>query len=144
MSSFNSFATTRAGRVIHDQTVDHMLHAPMSWFESTPSGNIEPFFRRLVYGRSPFFIYLDDICHFCCIILLFLIVINMIVPHIIPVLIFAMVCSFQVVAVDRTNREVKGQQILPKPDYDIGSRDCEQPVLNPCNGLRSFCGECTP
>ena len=104
---------------------------------SPPSGRIlSRFSGDLSMVDHHFSFILDDICHFCCIILVFLIVIGMIVPHIIPVLVFAMVFySFQVVAVDRTIGSEKGNKYCPKPDYDIGSRDCEQPVLNPCNGL---------
>ena len=65
LSSYNSFATTRAGRVIHDKTVDHMLHAPMSWFESTPSGRIlSRFSGDLSMVDHHFSFILDDICHF--------------------------------------------------------------------------------
>ena len=46
--------------------------------------------------------------------------------------------SFQVVAVDRQSGERATNTALAH--HDIGARDCEQPVLNPCNGLRGvFC-----
>ena len=109
LSAFNSFRTTKAGKVIHDQTVTHILHAPMSWYESTPSGRIlSRFSGDLSLVDHHFAFIVDDLCHFSCIILAFLVVIGMIVPQIIPVLIVAMILyGFQVLAVDRTNREVK-------------------------------------
>jgi ATP-binding cassette, subfamily C (CFTR/MRP), member 1 len=109
LSAFNSFRTTKAGRIIHDRTITHVLHAPMRWYESTPSGRIlSRFSGDLSLVDHHFSFIVDDICHFCCIILAFLVVIGMIVPQIIPVLFCSMILyGFQVVAVDRTNREVK-------------------------------------
>ena len=39
-SSANAFACTKAARAIHGDCLKRMMHAPMSWFEGTPSGRI--------------------------------------------------------------------------------------------------------
>ena len=109
LSLYNAVSTTKAARLIHKLTITHLMHAPMRWFERTPSGRIlSRFSGDLSLVDHVFAFIVDDIWHFFFIIVAFLVVIGLIVPQIVPVLFFATIFySFEVVSVDRSNREVK-------------------------------------
>ena len=109
LSFYNALCTTRAARFIHKLTITHIMHAPMRWFDKTPSGRIlSRFSGDLSLVDHHFAFIVDDMCHFSFIILAFLVVIGIIVPQIVPVLFFAAIFyAFEVISVDRANREVK-------------------------------------
>jgi ABC-type multidrug transport system fused ATPase/permease subunit len=111
LASYNAFSTTKASRIVHSETVTRLLHAPMSWFESTPSGRILSRFSGDLMTVDIRMAYLiDDMTHFLFLNIALFGIIGYIVPQIIPVLFAAIVAySLQVRAIDRTNREVKRQ-----------------------------------
>eukprot|EP00948_MAST-09A_sp_MAST-9A-sp1_P003381 g3381.t1 len=109
LAAFNAFSTTRAARAIHRNTLKRILHAPLSWFQSVPSGRILARFSGDLSICDKFLAFItDDAFHFFVLNLALLVVIGYIVPFIIPVLAISVFVYFgQVISVDRTNREVK-------------------------------------
>ena len=99
----------RAGVGLHDATVAHLVRAPASWFERTPSGRI---LSRFSTDLSQVDIWLgfmlDNNCQFSCTLVVLAVMVCALVPVVTPsIVIGGAVYAVQVVAVDRTNREVK-------------------------------------
>jgi ABC-type multidrug transport system fused ATPase/permease subunit len=137
LSLANTAATVRAGKRVHRECVDHLLHAPISWFESTPSGRIISRFSGDLgmVDRMLAFIFDDCFQFFFLLLALFFVVCYIIQPLIPVVLVGVIVFALQLLAVDRTNREVKryaNQSLAPvltNIAETVGSREIIQ-VMN--------------
>ncbi|KAJ9459626.1 hypothetical protein DIPPA_22504 [Diplonema papillatum] len=104
-----SFATARAGLRVHHECFDRVIHAPLSWFESTPSGRIlSRFSTDLAYVDIQLSNSLDNMLQTSATLLVLLGLISATVPYVIPIVVVSAVAfAFQVVAIDRSNRQVK-------------------------------------
>jgi ABC-type multidrug transport system fused ATPase/permease subunit len=99
----------RAGKRLHHDTLSHLLRAPVSWYEATPSGRITSRFSMdlsqvdLMLGFM-----VDNMSSFIFSILVLVgVVVYLVPPLAAAVLIGIVVYAMLVVAADRTNREVK-------------------------------------
>lgn len=109
LSINNTRSSVIASKNIHSQTISKILHSPIAFFESTSSGRIIGRFSGdlSMVDRQLAFIY-DDLFQFIHLLLALCFVVSFIVPIIIPILIFGIsIFFFEIVAIDRTNREVK-------------------------------------
>jgi ABC-type multidrug transport system fused ATPase/permease subunit len=109
VSSCNAFACMTAGRRLHADAITNVMHARMSWFESTPSGRIlsrfSGDFNNCDYNLQ---FALDDCTHFVPYICALLAVISFVIPELIVVVVCGgFLYGVQVIAVDKTNRESK-------------------------------------
>eukprot|EP01064_Diplonema_japonicum_P031285 TRINITY_DN5536_c0_g1_i1.p1 TRINITY_DN5536_c0_g1~~TRINITY_DN5536_c0_g1_i1.p1 ORF type:complete len:1494 (+),score=401.34 TRINITY_DN5536_c0_g1_i1:41-4522(+) len=104
-----SYATVAASLTLHNDCFDHILHAPLSWFESTPSGRIlSRFSADMANVDTQFGFTLDNIMQKIASLIVLLVMICVIVPLITPIIVFAAVAYyFEVIAVDRSNRQIK-------------------------------------
>ena len=82
LSSFNACSTNKASRTLHHTCVLNLLHAPSSWWESTPSGRVlSRFSGDLSMLDRMFAFILDDCSQFFFILLAFLAVIILLIPQ---------------------------------------------------------------
>jgi len=103
------FGAARAGDRLHLDCLTRILHAPLSWFEETPTGRIiSRFTSDLASVDLKLSEYTDLFVQFTCTILALAINIVVIVPLMAPILPIAF-CLFylQYLACDRSNREIK-------------------------------------
>jgi len=102
-------AGVAAGRHLHFVTIGHLLRAPYQWFEETPSGRIiSRFSSDISQVDTSLAFHSDNFVQMVLTACVLVITISIVVPMLIPlVLLFAAVYCFQVMAVDKTNREVK-------------------------------------
>uniref|UniRef100_A0A7S3LJ39 ATP-dependent transporter ycf16 n=1 Tax=Aplanochytrium stocchinoi TaxID=215587 RepID=A0A7S3LJ39_9STRA len=109
LSLHNCHASVRASRSLHDECINYLLHAPITWFEANPSGRILSRFSGDLSNvdRQLAFIF-DDCFQFFFMLLALSGVVIVIIPYLLPALLFgAILFGFEVVALDRSNREVK-------------------------------------
>lgn len=109
LSLHNTRSSVKASKNVHNECIDKILHSPIGYFESTPSGRIVARFSGdlSMVDRQLAFIF-DDVFQFIFLLLGLCSVICFIVPELVPVLIIGLsVFMWQVVVVDRTNREIK-------------------------------------
>jgi len=109
LSLHNCNASVRASRALHDECINYLLHAPITWFESNPSGRILGRFSGDLSNvdRQLGFIF-DDCFQFFFMLLALSAVVCSIVPYLFPVIVLGTcLFAFEVVALDRSNREVK-------------------------------------
>eukprot|EP00658_Telonema_sp_P-2_P049719 TRINITY_DN3784_c0_g1_i1.p1 TRINITY_DN3784_c0_g1~~TRINITY_DN3784_c0_g1_i1.p1 ORF type:complete len:606 (-),score=132.51 TRINITY_DN3784_c0_g1_i1:389-2206(-) len=108
-SGYNGHLSVRASRSMHDDCLWSVLHAPMSWFEATPSGRIlSRFSGDLSIVDQHLIMYYDDSFHFGILLLALNAVILYVIPMLAPLVCGGMALfGFAVAAVDRSNREVK-------------------------------------
>jgi ABC-type multidrug transport system fused ATPase/permease subunit len=104
-----SIACRRSSRAVHHACITRLLHAPMHWWEATPSGRI---YSRFSSDLSNVDLQLANIygvfCEFTCTCLVLAIFICVQGPLLTIVLVAGLFAyGLCVVAVDRTNREVK-------------------------------------
>lgn len=101
--------SARAGRSLHGECLSWILHAPLSWFEATPSGRITSRFSAdLTMVDMALSDMVDVIVQFSFTIIALLLVICTVMPYVTPVAFAGIVAFyFQYVAVDRSQREVK-------------------------------------
>eukprot|EP01064_Diplonema_japonicum_P002510 TRINITY_DN1159_c0_g4_i4.p1 TRINITY_DN1159_c0_g4~~TRINITY_DN1159_c0_g4_i4.p1 ORF type:complete len:1284 (+),score=386.26 TRINITY_DN1159_c0_g4_i4:69-3920(+) len=104
-----SLAAVKAGLSLHNDCFTRVIHAPLSWFDSTPSGRIlSRFSTDLANVDVQFANTLDNVVQLTMTVLVLLIVICVIVPLVVPVVVVSVICyGFLVVGVDKSNREVK-------------------------------------
>eukprot|EP01064_Diplonema_japonicum_P002512 TRINITY_DN1159_c0_g4_i6.p1 TRINITY_DN1159_c0_g4~~TRINITY_DN1159_c0_g4_i6.p1 ORF type:complete len:1279 (+),score=372.04 TRINITY_DN1159_c0_g4_i6:69-3905(+) len=104
-----SLAAVKAGLSLHNDCFTRVIHAPLSWFDSTPSGRIlSRFSTDLANVDVQFANTLDNVVQLTMTVLVLLIVISTIVPTVIPVIVVSLVFyAAQVIGVDKSNREVK-------------------------------------
>jgi len=109
VSSLNAIGSARASQSLHDDAMRHLLRAPMSWFEATPSGRIiSRFSSDLSLIDQAFANFYDDLVHFSLILLALSVVMCVYVPQVTPLLCLGGIAHvYQVIAVDRANREAK-------------------------------------
>ena len=109
LSASNALASINASRTLHSECLEALLHAPMSWFESTPSGRVTSRFSGdLSVIDTQLKQFYDSWLHFSAMLLAMLLIILILVPWMTPILaIGAVTYALVVRAVDRTNREVK-------------------------------------
>ena len=101
--------TARAGATLHHDVIGRLCRAPVAWFDATPSGQITSRLSSdlsqidLVLGN-----FLDNGHQFFFILCILLVVVCWAVP-IVAVIVFpaALAYAVAVVAVDRTNRQIK-------------------------------------
>lgn len=109
LSLHNTGSSVAASQNVHGSCIDRILHAPITWYEKTPSGRIVSRFSGdlSMIDRQLAFIF-DDVFQFTFLLLSLAIVVCYVVPELVPVIFLglALFC-WQVVAVDRSNREVK-------------------------------------
>ncbi|GBG27380.1 ABC transporter, putative [Hondaea fermentalgiana] len=109
LSLHNTGSSVAASKNVHGGCIDHILHAPITWYEKTPSGRIVSRFSGdlSMVDRQLAFIF-DDVFQFVFLLLSLAVVVCYIVPELVPVIFVGLALFiWQVVAVDRTNREVK-------------------------------------
>jgi len=109
LSIHNTFSSIHASKSVHDESIDTMMHAPISWYEETPSGRVLGRFGGdlSMVDRQLSFIF-DDVFQFFFLLSALCVVICVIVPQVIGVVVLGL-CLFawQTVAIDKSNREVK-------------------------------------
>jgi len=109
LSLWNMRGSVRSSRQLHADVVETLLHAPVSFYESTPSGRIVS---RLagdlnMADRSLAFVF-DDLFHFTFLLIGLTIIIGIIIPPLLAFMLSSFVFfAIQLVYVDRTNREAK-------------------------------------
>jgi len=109
LSLLNARGSYVASRAVHDVCIDHLMHAPISFFQATPSGRVVARFSGdlSVVDRMLAFLF-DDVFQFGFLLMALCFTVIYIVPILAVVLVIGLgVFSWQVVAVDRTSREVK-------------------------------------
>ncbi|CAK9105208.1 Multidrug resistance-associated protein 1 (ATP-binding cassette sub-family C member 1) (Glutathione-S-conjugate-translocating ATPase ABCC1) (Leukotriene C(4) transporter) (LTC4 transporter) [Durusdinium trenchii] len=109
LSLHNTRSSVRASKHVHNDCINQILHAPITWYEETPSGRITSRFSGdlSMVDRQLAFIF-DDCFQFFFLLGALSIVVCYIVPELVAVFFvgFALF-GWQVVAVDRSNREAK-------------------------------------
>eukprot|EP01065_Artemidia_motanka_P009171 TRINITY_DN14686_c0_g1_i1.p1 TRINITY_DN14686_c0_g1~~TRINITY_DN14686_c0_g1_i1.p1 ORF type:complete len:1358 (+),score=454.93 TRINITY_DN14686_c0_g1_i1:61-4134(+) len=102
-----------ASRAVHDDCLTHLLRAPVSFFEATPSGRILSRFGADVAMLDGMLAIITEVTvSFSFILLVLTVTICVIAPIMVSILFGAgIVYVFQVVAQDRTNIEVKRMAI---------------------------------
>jgi len=104
-----SLATARAGRSIHDDASSGLFHAPLPWFESTPSGRIiSRFASDLSTVDNTFAYFLENTISFGCQLFVLLAILCAVVPVVAAFLPFTMLLyGATLVAADRCSRALK-------------------------------------
>jgi len=104
-----TFGAVAAQRTLHTSVFDRLMRAPISWWESTPSGRILSRFSgdlSLIDQMLSFIV--DDVLHFTCQIIVLIVLVCIVVPYTAFVIVVAVpLYAFNVLAIDRTNREAK-------------------------------------
>jgi ABC-type multidrug transport system fused ATPase/permease subunit len=102
-------AAVRSGNTLHMETATTLMHAPTSWFESTPSGRImSRFSADLSVVDEHLSRFSDNLFQFTSALLALVVVVCMLVPPMIAVVAgYMCIYSLQVISVDRVNRSVK-------------------------------------
>lgn len=104
-----SIGGVRAGRTLHHACVTHLMHAPLAWFEQTPSGRITSRFSSDLASIDLYLpYYFDNVCQFAATLLALVGLVALLVPPIVAVIVVGLgLYGLLIVAVDRTNRESK-------------------------------------
>mmetsp|Transcript_29963 Transcript_29963/g.77003 ORF Transcript_29963/g.77003 Transcript_29963/m.77003 type:complete len:1212 (+) Transcript_29963:29-3664(+) len=99
----------RAGRTLHRECLQHVLRAPLSWFEQTPSGRITSRFSSDLANVDVFLpMYADNATQFAATLLALFALVGLLVPPLVAVIVLGLVVFGMLVhAVDKTNRECK-------------------------------------
>eukprot|EP01061_Rhynchopus_euleeides_P041398 TRINITY_DN719_c2_g1_i1.p1 TRINITY_DN719_c2_g1~~TRINITY_DN719_c2_g1_i1.p1 ORF type:complete len:1683 (+),score=473.23 TRINITY_DN719_c2_g1_i1:573-5051(+) len=104
-----SKATVRASETLHNDCFEKVVHAPLDWFNKTPSGRILSRFTSdtsnldVQFGHA-----VDNIAQQLATLAVLLGMICVIVPTVIPVVVVSCIAYWLVVVtVDKSNREVK-------------------------------------
>jgi ABC-type multidrug transport system fused ATPase/permease subunit len=113
LSFLNGVGTVRAAHKLHSDCMTRLMHAPLSWWEATPSGRIlSRFSGDLGLIDQMMGWTFDDLCHFTAQLIALFGLTCYIVPPVTPIVFAAIFAyGFQVYAVDKTNREVKRMAI---------------------------------
>jgi len=109
LSLHNTRSSVRASKHVHSMCIDRILHAPITWYEETPSGRLVSRFSGdlSMVDRQLAFIF-DDCFQFFFLLMALALVVSYIVPELAPVIVIGFgLFAWQVVAVDRANREIK-------------------------------------
>lgn len=108
-TSLFSFATARAGRTLHDDASSGLFHAPLFWFESTPSGRIiSRFASDLSSVDYTLAYFIENVTGFFCQILVVVGMLVAVVPMVAAFLPFALgLYGVKLVASDRCTRALK-------------------------------------
>lgn len=108
-SFFFNEGSAHAGKALHCECLSHILHAPVSWFEETPSGRIiSRFSTDLSLVDMQLIRMSDALVQFTLTLVVVVVMICIIVPLIIPAVVLAMAAFYlQYVAADRSQREIK-------------------------------------
>jgi len=108
-SAIFSHAGVRASQGLHDACMDKVLHAPISWFEGTPSGRIlSRFSTDIGIVDQQLSRFSDNLFQLSMTVLALIVVVVVLVPPVLAAIgISGVLYAFQVTAIDRTNREVK-------------------------------------
>eukprot|EP01061_Rhynchopus_euleeides_P018502 TRINITY_DN3062_c0_g1_i3.p1 TRINITY_DN3062_c0_g1~~TRINITY_DN3062_c0_g1_i3.p1 ORF type:complete len:1469 (+),score=596.87 TRINITY_DN3062_c0_g1_i3:157-4563(+) len=106
---FMGKGTTRASKTLHDTVMTRLLHAPVAWFQETPSGRI---LSRLssdlsVVDTSLSHFFEHCLNFFCTVLVLFTIMILVVPPVAVVLFLAACVYVAQLKGVDATNRDLK-------------------------------------
>jgi ABC-type multidrug transport system fused ATPase/permease subunit len=104
-----AYAAVRASRSLHQQCLVTLLHAPLAWYDHTPSGRILSRFSADLSAVDIFLpSFVDNVVQFFLTLVALSAVLVVLIPPVAAVLVFAIpVFVLQTVAVDRANREVK-------------------------------------
>jgi ABC-type multidrug transport system fused ATPase/permease subunit len=102
-------AAVRASRSLHRQCLETLLHAPLGWYDDTPSGKI---LSRFSADLSTIDIhlphYVDNVVQFALTLVVLALVLVALIPFVAIALVVSMpVFVFQTIAVERSNRSVK-------------------------------------
>eukprot|EP01049_Picozoa_sp_SAG25_P003816 SAG25_NODE_229_length_11447_cov_5.927476_8_plen_405_part_00 len=108
-SALVQLGAARAARTLHDDCVASLLQAPVSYFEGTPSGRlISRFSSDVTTADNALMQFGDNWLQFAATIIVYYVVVIMILPSmVIAALVVTITYWLQVIAVDRSNREVK-------------------------------------
>ena len=106
---FLGTGTTLASIRLHDDTMQRLLHAPVSWFQETPSGRI---LSRLssdlsVVDSSLSHFFEHCLNFFCTLLVLFTIMIMVVPPVAVVLVMAALIYIIQLKGADATNRDLK-------------------------------------
>lgn len=110
-------ATVSSGRTLHNDCAQRILHAPMPWFEGTPSGRIvSRFASDLSMVDNSLSHFFEHHAHFQCTCIVLVVVIIMILPVVAIVTVPSLFCyGVLLVALDRFQREMKRPgSLLPR------------------------------
>eukprot|EP00929_Paragymnodinium_shiwhaense_P071004 TRINITY_DN36074_c0_g1_i1.p1 TRINITY_DN36074_c0_g1~~TRINITY_DN36074_c0_g1_i1.p1 ORF type:complete len:1316 (-),score=242.54 TRINITY_DN36074_c0_g1_i1:101-3652(-) len=104
-----SIATARAGRTLHDDACSSLFHAPLHWFEATPSGRIlSRFGSDLSMVDNTLSYFLENVAGFTSTLLVLVTVLCTVVPVVSVMVPFGFALyGLQLVAADRCNRVLK-------------------------------------
>jgi ABC-type multidrug transport system fused ATPase/permease subunit len=107
-------AGVRSSQHLHDHCMERLLHAPITWFESTPSGRIlARFSTDLGMVDQVLSRFTDNLFQLLATVLALIVVVCVLVPEVtIIILISSVLFSAQVLAVDKSNREIKREANL--------------------------------
>eukprot|EP01060_Flectonema_neradi_P000624 TRINITY_DN10392_c1_g1_i1.p1 TRINITY_DN10392_c1_g1~~TRINITY_DN10392_c1_g1_i1.p1 ORF type:complete len:1332 (+),score=234.36 TRINITY_DN10392_c1_g1_i1:561-3998(+) len=108
-STLFSWATSHAALELHNDCLDRMFHAPISWFDTTPSGRIlSRFSSDLSNIDIQLAISIDNLANQLFSLVVLLGMVCYVVPIVTPVVVVSVVVfTSQVIAVDRSNRQAK-------------------------------------
>jgi len=107
--SMQSSAAVRSGKNLHNECASRVLRAPVSWFESTPSGRLTSRFSSdVAMVDTQLAIYTEASFTFICTLLALATTVCIVVPAMVPVMVVAAsVYTLLCAAVDRSNRAVR-------------------------------------
>merc|ERR1712085_49672 len=89
LSTYNAFGVMKALRLIHRWVLNKLLHAPISWFDSTPSGRIlSRFSGDMSQADHTLITLLDDLQQFLFLLISCNIIIAFLIPAIVPIMLF--------------------------------------------------------
>ena len=104
-----SAASVKSAKALHNDCIERVFHAPLTWFEETPSGRILSRFSADVSNTdNQLATALDNVSQLAATLLVLLVVICVVSQIVIPVIVvIVIVYGFQVYAMDQSLREVK-------------------------------------
>mmetsp|Transcript_71180 Transcript_71180/g.152155 ORF Transcript_71180/g.152155 Transcript_71180/m.152155 type:complete len:583 (+) Transcript_71180:23-1771(+) len=102
-------ACVATSKALHDSCINHLMHAPVSYFEATPSGRIlSRFGADLAMVDGMLANFTEATMTMLLTLVVLCAIISVVAPLMLPILLVAgMIFAFQVVAQDRTNRQAK-------------------------------------
>mmetsp|Transcript_54929 Transcript_54929/g.101662 ORF Transcript_54929/g.101662 Transcript_54929/m.101662 type:complete len:1252 (-) Transcript_54929:169-3924(-) len=104
-----SVGSVRAGKALHNECAQRVLGAPVTWFDSTPSGRIVSRFASDCSAVDiQLSIYSEASLSLLCTIAALVAVVCIVVPFMAPVMVAALLCyGIVVLMVDRANRDAR-------------------------------------
>ena len=104
-----AWAAVRASRELHHQCLVTLLHAPLAWYDETPSGRIMSRFSSDLSSVDIFLpTFVDNVIQFALTLAALSLVLSVLIPPVAVVLALAApIFVVETIAIDRANREVK-------------------------------------